>query len=132
MFAYLAEHENLETIFAPVKITRLRDGNDGTRNGAGSARRLFIGVLPSIDETNTKVVANELIEYAITRGGPLRQHWGRIEFAPLPADSTGTHRGSRVIYTLGFNAKIPGLARLVGFALAKKIKDGLRRVQRFA
>ena len=33
VFAFLVEHENFGKIFAPAKISRFRDGTDGTRNG---------------------------------------------------------------------------------------------------
>ncbi len=125
VFAYLAEHENLGTIFAPAKISRLRDGTDGSRNGVGSARALKIGPLPPVEETNTKVVPNELIEYSITRGSPLKGHWGRIVFEPRGD-------GSRVTYTIGMEAAVPGLARIVGRVLASKIRSGLRKVDRLA
>jgi hypothetical protein len=47
VFAYLGEHENLEPLFG-AKVTRLSDGSDGTRNGAGSARRLAARGVPSV------------------------------------------------------------------------------------
>ena len=53
IFAYLAEHENLADVFG-AKITRLRDGQDGERNGVGSVRQLQIGPLPPFEETVTE------------------------------------------------------------------------------
>jgi hypothetical protein len=44
VFNYLAEHENLEPLFG-AKIKRLSDGEDGTRNGPGSAREMRLGPL---------------------------------------------------------------------------------------
>jgi uncharacterized protein YndB with AHSA1/START domain len=126
VFAFLAEHENLPTIFAPATVVRLRDGTDGTRNGVGSVRRLRIPMLPPFEETNTKVVVNELIEYAITRGTPLRDHWGRMAFEPR-GDG-----GTRLIWSIGMEAAIPGLAALVGKALKAKLQSGLRKVDEHA
>ena len=40
-YAYLAEHENLGTVFG-LKVERVQDG-DTERNGVGSVRRLSIG-----------------------------------------------------------------------------------------
>ena len=37
VFDYFAEHENLEALFG-AKVTRLKNGDDGTRNGVGSIR----------------------------------------------------------------------------------------------
>lgn len=127
VFAFVSDHDNLDVLFAPAKIARIRNGTDGTPNGSGSVRSLKLApFLPPIEETNTNVVPNELIEYAITRGSPLTTgHWGRIVFEPRP-------QGSRVTYTIGLNAKLPGLARLVGRILTSKIRKGLRKVDRLA
>ena len=39
VFEYFSEHENLGGVLG-AKVTRLKDGTDGTRNGAGSVRLL--------------------------------------------------------------------------------------------
>jgi uncharacterized protein YndB with AHSA1/START domain len=62
IFAYLAEHENLAEVFG-AKIERLRDGQDGQRNGVGSARKLKIGPLAPFEETVTEFVPCERIVY---------------------------------------------------------------------
>lgn len=56
IFAHLAEHENLADVFG-AKVTRLRDGEHGERNGVGSARELQIGPLPPFEETVTEFSA---------------------------------------------------------------------------
>lgn len=122
VFTFLAEHEHLSVLF-PAKITRIKDGDDGTRNGVGSARRMKIGPLPAFEETNTKVVVDELIEYAITKGSPLRGHHGRMVFSPTP--SGGTH----LAYTIEFGAVVPGLDVVVAEALNKSVRDGLAKVE---
>src|SRR5215468_995487 len=80
VFAYLSEHETLEPLFG-AKIKRLSDGDDGTRNGPGSAREMKIGPLPAFVETVTEVVPDELIRYRITKGSPLRDHEGVMRFS---------------------------------------------------
>ena len=117
VFEKLAEHENLGPVFG-AKITRVSDGAT-TRNGVGSVRRIKIGPLPAFEETTTTARPNELIEYKITKGSPLRGHWGRQELTPT-ADG-----GTRLDYTIGFDSAIPGLAALVGKALASAIKRGV-------
>lgn len=125
VFAFLAEHENLERIFPATKITRLSDGDDGTRNGPGSARSLRIGPLPSFTETTTEVVPNEKIVYKITGGvTPLRDHVGIQVFSPTP--SGGTH----LDYRIRVASPLPGLAPVVRAALQKGIADGLPKVDR--
>ena len=120
VFAYLAEHENLEPLFG-AKITRLNDGTDGTRNGVGSRRRLKLGPLPAFEETVTEVVPDQLIRYRITKGSPLRDHEGVMRFSP---NGTGTH----LHYEITFNAVAPGIAPIVAASLRRSISKGLGRV----
>jgi hypothetical protein len=119
LFAYLAEHENLEPLFG-AKITRLRDGEDGTRNGVGSARALRIGPGPSFVETIVESIPDELIRYRITEGSPLRDHEGVMRIIPQ-----GT--GSRLDYTVTFDGKLPGIGPLVQIMLRRGITAGLRQ-----
>jgi uncharacterized protein YndB with AHSA1/START domain len=120
VFEKLSEHENLGPIFG-AKITRVCDG-DTSRNGPGSTRRLKIGPLPAFEETTMVSEPNSLIEYKITKGGPLRGHWGKQELTPT-ADG-----GTTLVYTIGFNAPVPGAAGLVGKVLTKNISKGLGKL----
>jgi uncharacterized protein YndB with AHSA1/START domain len=123
VYAHLAEHENLQKLFG-LKVERVRDG-DTDRNGAGSVRRLsFKGVAP-FEETITKAVPNELIEYRITKGGPLRDHAGRMRF-------TANGTGSTLDYEITFGAKVPGVAPLLKVFLDRGIRRGLRGVDQVA
>lgn len=119
VFAYLAEHENLEALFG-AKVKRVRDG-ETDRNGVGSRRELRIGPLPSFDETVTQYVPNELIEYRITRGTPLDGHVGTMRFSPTP------NGGTRLDYKIRFASKIPGLAAIVSKTVGANIRKGLAR-----
>ena len=121
VFAYLAEHEHLEALFG-AKITRLRDGSDGTRNGVGSVRQLKVGPLPPFEETVTEVVPDQLIRYRITKGSPLRDHEGVMRFS---SDGNG---GTRLHYEITFGAVVPGLDRVVAAGLKRNIAKGLQKV----
>jgi len=121
-FAYLAEHENLGPLF-DAKVTRLRDGTDGTRNGVGSARQIRIGPLPPFEETNTEVVPNELIRYRITKGSPMRDHSGEMRFTANPDGNAHLH------YEISFGSAVPGLAWIVAKALGRNVPRGLERTQ---
>src|SRR5215218_9117165 len=104
VFAYLAEHENLATLFG-TRVERVRDG-ETERNGAGSCRRLsFNGLLP-FEETVTSFSPNERIVYRITKGTPMREHEGVMAFSS--ADGGGT----RLDYRIQFCSAVPGLAPL--------------------
>jgi uncharacterized protein YndB with AHSA1/START domain len=125
VFAYLAEHENLADVFG-AKVTRLRDGDDGQRNGVGSVRQLQIGPLPPFEETVTELVPDEHIVYRITKGSPLRGHVGVMEFAPVASG------GTRFVYDIRLAAPVPGLALLVRTALTRSIERSLDKVERDA
>jgi uncharacterized protein YndB with AHSA1/START domain len=119
VFEYFAEHENLEPMFG-AKITRLSNGDDGTRNGVGSARRLKIGALPAFEETVTAFQPDELIEYRITRGSPLRQHIGELSFTP-------TDTGTELEWSITFTTPVPGLELLIAEVLKRRINQGLAK-----
>jgi len=122
IFAHLAEHENLADVFG-AKIERLRDGQDGERNGVDSARRLKIGPLAPFEETVTEFVPNERIVYRITKGSPLRGHVGVMSFSPTPG-------GTRFAYDIRLASPVPGLALLVRSALTRSITKSLPKVER--
>lgn len=117
IFEKLSEHENLGPVFG-AKITRICDG-DTSRNGPGSTRSLKIGVMPAFEETTTKAEPHSLIEYKISKGGPLRNHWGVQQLTPT-ADG-----GTQLDYTIGYDLPVPGLAGLLGKALARSLTKGL-------
>jgi uncharacterized protein YndB with AHSA1/START domain len=122
VFAYLAEHENLATLFG-TRIERVRDG-ETERNGVGSCRRLsFYGLLP-FEETVTEVVPNERIVYRITKGSPMRDHEGTMAF------SSTTGGGTRLDYRIRLGSAVPGLASVVARALHGNIARGLRKLDR--
>jgi uncharacterized protein YndB with AHSA1/START domain len=120
VFEHFSEHENLEPLLG-AKIERLADGQP-QRNGVGSRRRLQIGPLPPFEETVTTFVPNELIEYRITKGTPLRDHVGVMRFSPLPGG--GTHLDYRIRVASG----IPGVAPLVRADTSRTISAGLAKL----
>jgi uncharacterized protein YndB with AHSA1/START domain len=124
IFAHLAEHENLAELFG-ARITRLKDGQDGERNGAGSVRQLQIGALPPFEETVTEFVPFERIVYRITKGSPLRGHVGVMSFASASA-------GTRFTYDIRLASPVPGLALLVRTMLTRSISRSLGKVERDA
>lgn len=117
LFDHLSEHENLATLFAPAKISRLRNG-DNERNGVGSVRKLRIPPGPPFEETVTAFQPNALIEYRITRGSPLKNHHGVMRFS-------GDERSVTLHYTIEFEGKLPGIAAIIRPVLEKSIRKGL-------
>ncbi|HEY4996351.1 MAG TPA: SRPBCC family protein [Solirubrobacteraceae bacterium] len=124
IFAYLAEHENLASLFG-AKIKRLRDGDGGERNGVGSVRELKIGPLPPFEETVTEFVAPSRIVYRITKGSPLRGHVGEMTFTPGAG-------GTDFVYDIRLASPIPGVAAIVRASLTRSITQELAQVERDA
>lgn len=120
VFEKLSEHENLGPVFG-AKISRVRDG-DTSRNGVGSTRSLKIGPLPAFQETTTVSEPDTLIEYKITKGSPLKGHWGRQVLTPAPDG------GTVLDYTIGFDMAVPGVAGIVAKVLTKNISKGLGKL----
>ena len=119
LFAHLSEHENLEAMLG-ARIERVRDGAESP-NGVGSVRRLTAGGLLKFEETILVSIPNERIEYAITKGSPLRGHHGTMQFS-------GTPSGSHLDYTITFGSAIPGVAALVAATLRRSIPRGLAEI----
>ena len=117
VFDYFSEHENLQTLFG-AKVTRLKNGDDGTRNGVGSMRQLKVGPGAPFEETITVSQPNELIEYKVTKGSPLKNHHGEMRFTP-EGDGTNLH------YEISFDGKIPGSGPIIAALLKRNITKGL-------
>lgn len=120
LFAWMSEQENMGKLFAPAKVTRLRDGKD-SRNGVGSARLVKMPLAPVIEETNTLVGENERIEYRVTNRTIITNHMGVMEFSRV-----GT--GSRLHYTITFESRVPGTGWLIRVMLDHAIRKGLQQV----
>ena len=120
LFDHISEHENLEVMLG-ARIERVRDGAESP-NGVGSVRRLTAGGLMRFEETVLVSVPNERIEYAITKGTPLRGHLGVMVFSATPGG------GSHLDYTITFGSRIPGVAALVAASLRRSIPRGLAQI----
>jgi uncharacterized protein YndB with AHSA1/START domain len=125
IFAYLSEHENLADLFG-AKVTRLKDGEDGHRNGVGSVRKLQVAPgAPPFEETVTEFDPPNRIVYRITKGSPLRGHVGVMSFGP---EGEGTH----FHYDIRLASPIPGLAAVVKASLTRSLNKNLSTVERDA
>ena len=121
LFALLSDHEKLGPILG-ANVKRTRDGQ-GSLNGLGSVRTLSIGPLPGFDETVTAFEKDKLIEYKITRGSPLKNHKGVMQFYPSGAG------GSRLHYTIEFDSKIPLVGPIIKTGLENAIRKGLKKLK---
>ncbi len=115
VFDYFAAHETFANLW-PAKITRLRDG-DEERDGVGSVREIRVGPL-AFEETIVTYQRPALLEYRITRGGPLRNHHGRIAFHPQGA-------GTRLEYSIEFDGRVPLIGGLIAKSLVRDFERGV-------
>ncbi len=119
LFGDLADHENLGRILgAPIK--RVVDGEGpGGVNGVGSVRRLGSGPV-AFEETVVTCIPNELIEYRVTKGSPIKNHLGRMEF-------TGDGDRSHLHYVITFEGKLPLLGAIIRPILRSSAARGLAK-----
>ena len=119
VFAFFADHENLRCVWGG-RFRRIRDATEGKNpNGLGSVREIKLG-FSSFEETITKFQPQSVIEYQVTRGGPIKNHLGRMVFAD--ADS-----GTKLDYSISFDAKIPFTGWLIARILSGQWRSGVNR-----
>ncbi|QQR99010.1 MAG: SRPBCC family protein [Sphingobacteriales bacterium] len=121
LFQYMEVHENLSNLFTPVKAKTIQTGKTD-KYGVGSVRSLQIAIEPPFEESITAYKKNELIEYKITKGSPLKDHIGKIHFS-------STENGSALHYTIQFGSTIPFVDVIVKFFLEKSIRNGLKKLR---
>lgn len=96
-----------------------------TLNSVGSVRSLKpLGLPPAFEETVTKSEPNSLIEYTISKGGPIRKYLGVQKLTPN-ADG-----GTRLDYTIDLETPIRGLRPILKVVLTKVITEGLPKLVR--
>lgn len=120
VFQHLAEHENLGGLFG-MRVERVRDG-EHERNGVGSVRRLSLNGIAPFEETVSAYRENQLIEYGITKGTPLKDHHGAMRFSRRESG-----HASHLEYVIRFSSDIPGVAKFVARVLGRRIPRGLAR-----
>ena len=118
VFAFFADHEKFGTRFGG-KFRRIKDAPGADPNGLGSVR-LIPGPGPSFEETIVTYSPPGLIEYQVTRGSPIKNHIGRIEFH----EATG---GTKLRYTISFEPRIPMTGGLIAGIIRATWCKGLPR-----
>ena len=121
LFNYIEVHENLEALFFPLKVKTIKAGNIN-EFGIGSVRSLSLNGIMPFEETVTVYKKNELIEYKITKGSPLKNHYGVMKFY-------STDKGSYLHYNIEFDSDIPFVAAIVKVGLENGIHKGLKKLK---
>jgi uncharacterized protein YndB with AHSA1/START domain len=119
VFGWFADHENLRCVWGG-RFRRIKDATDGKNpNGLGSVREIRLG-FSSFEETIVKFQPPTVIEYTVSRGGPIKNHLGRMLFSD--ADS-----GTKLDYTISFDPKIPFTGWLIARVLSGQWRTGVQR-----
>lgn len=122
IFSLLTDHEAFGRILN-TKIKRITDSRGENKNGLGSVRRIHAFPAPAFEESVITFEANQLMEYMVTKGSPIKNHKGRMEFT----DEQGK---TRLTYRVEFEPKLPFffLGFIIKKAIEKPIQVGLKRL----
>ena len=117
VFAELTDHEKFGKLLK-ADIKRIADGKGEYINGLGSVRKITPFPLAGFEETVVTFEPNEVMEYVITKGSPIKNHKGRMEFSQVDGNT-------RLRYTIEFESKIPLMGGLLKSVVEMPIKKGL-------
>jgi hypothetical protein len=124
VFEFLADNERFGVLFAPARFEHVSDGRD-SRGGVGSVRKVsFWGLLPFYETVQVSEPSTGRIEYAVTKGTPLRDHHGTVLLTDLPGGASGCH----VDYTITFDGP-PVIGAVVASGLRARLPNGLDRLE---
>lgn len=117
IFNILTDHESFGKVIA-TKIQRVVDSPDENKNGVGSVRRISSFPVPAFEETVITYEPNQLMEYVVSKGSPIKNHKGRMEFSEEGGKT-------QLCYYIDFEPKI--FLTLLGSILKKAIEDPIRK-----
>jgi hypothetical protein len=120
IFNILTDHESFGQVIN-ARIKRVVDGQGENKNGVGSVRRISAFPAPAFEETVITFEPNQLMEYVISKGSPIKNHKGRMKFSEQQGQT-------RLEYTIIFEPKLPflPLGSIIKKAVEKPIRDGLQ------
>lgn len=109
VFDVFADHEKFGALFG-AKSRLFKSGSDAV-NGVGSTRRF--GFWPvDFDESVVAYKENEVIDYRVSRGSPLKNHLGQVRFSEV-------EEGTLVDYKVQFESKIPLMGSVLEYGFKK-------------
>ena len=122
VFKTLCDHEKFGKLIN-MNITRTLDSNSEDVNGLGSIRKIVSFPLPAFEETVTTFEPHKLMEYKISKGSPLKNHKGRMEFSEQQSQTL-------LNYSIEFEPKLPlpFFGAILKKAIQKPIADGLKKL----
>jgi len=118
VFAALTDHNNFGKV-VKAKISRIKDSDNGNVNGVGSIRRITPLPFSHFEETVVTFETNQLMEYVVSKGSPIKNHKGRMEFSEIDGKT-------QLRYTIDFEPKIPFLGKLLKGLIEGPLVKGLK------
>ena len=120
IFNILTDHEAFGQVIN-ARIKRVVDSQGENKNGAGSVRRISAFPAPAFEETVVRFEPNQLMEYVVSKGSPIKNHNGRMEFSEEQGQT-------RLEYAISFEPKLPFLllGAVIKNAIEKSIRNGLQ------
>ena len=119
VFEYFADHEKFGRLW-PGRFRRIQESADPANpNGLGSVREIRNAGM-TFEETITGFEPPARIEYRITRGGPIKNHQGRLNFSEVPG-------GTQLEYTIEFDPRLPLTGGLIASILCASWHRGVSR-----
>jgi uncharacterized protein YndB with AHSA1/START domain len=117
IFNILTDHESFGKVIA-TKIQRVVDSQEENKNGVGSVRRISSFPVPAFEETVITFEPNQLMEYVVSKGSPIKNHKGRMEFSEEEGKT-------KLCYSIDFDPKL--LLTLLGSVLKTAIEKPIRQ-----
>ena len=101
------------------------DSKDENKNGVGSVRRISSFPVPAFEETVVTFEPNSLMEYVVSKGSPIKNHNGRMEFS----EENGK---TKLCYFIDFDPRLPFalLGSLLKSAIEKPIRQSLKKLSK--
>jgi uncharacterized protein YndB with AHSA1/START domain len=122
IFRVLTDHESFGEVVG-ANIRRVVDSPGENKNGVGSVRRISSFPVPAFEETVITYEPNQLMEYVVSRGSPIKNHTGRMQFSEEQGKTT-------LFYTIEFEPRMPFLflGSVIKQAVDKPIRRGIARL----
>jgi uncharacterized protein YndB with AHSA1/START domain len=117
IFNLLTDHESFGKVIA-TKVQRVVDSPDENKNGVGSVRRISSFPVPTFEETVVTFEPNQLMEYVVSKGSPIKNHKGRMEFSEEGGKT-------KLCYFIDYEPKL--LLTPLSSVLKKAIEDPIRK-----
>lgn len=124
IFNILTDHESFGKVIA-TKIQRVIDSKEENKNGVGSVRRISSFPVPAFEETVITFKPNSLMEYVVSKGSPIKNHKGRMEFSEEEGKT-------KLRYFIDFEPKRPFtiLGPFLKLAIEKPIRQSLEKLSK--